>query len=150
MDDLLHELRFARLDRLAGTWDTTITRLYPDGSEVGTSMAVDTYRWMPNRKFLVHDVDAEMDGERVQSLEIIAIDPNGTGYHTRSYNADGTIGDFSAALDGDIWTISGQDLHFVGTFADYGHTLSGQWDVRDGLDWRPLMRVSLKKRPYEF
>ena len=54
--------RLDRLNILAGIWDTTITMLNPDGSEGDVSKATDIYTWLPNGKFLQHDVDADMGG----------------------------------------------------------------------------------------
>jgi hypothetical protein len=135
-----------RLNILIGTWDTTITLLNPDGSEGEKSPVTDAYEWSPNGHFLYHDVDATMGGKRMQSLEIIAPREDGR-YQTRSYDADGSINDFTAALDGRAWTIDGEVQRFRGTFSEDGQTLTGGWEQRgDDGGWSPLMTVVLKKR----
>ena len=63
-----------RLSILAGTWDTSITMVEADGTEGGTSKARDIYTWMPNGHFLVHEVDAMMGDQHVQSTEIFGVD----------------------------------------------------------------------------
>lgn len=136
-----------RLDILAGVWDTTITMLDPEGNEGAVSKAVDRYDWMPGGFFLRHDVDAEMEGQLLQSMEIIALARDGEGYQTRSYDPDGTINDFSARLDGRQWRIVGAVQRFAGVFSADGAELSGEWEQKGGETWRRLMRVDLKKRP---
>lgn len=147
MDDLNVRWRLDQLNHLVGVWDTSIILLDTDGRETGTTRAVDSYRWAPSGRFLIHDVDATFNGERRQSMEIFALSPHGTGYHTRSYEADGSVCDYMAAVDGRLLTINGDDLRFVGTFRDDGQQLSGQWDQRHDLDWSPMMLVYLNRRP---
>lgn len=138
--------RLHRLDILVGTWDTTITLLAADGSPGAVSTAVDRYDWMANGHFLLHDVDAIIEGQHILSMEVIALADTGTGYATRSYDADGSINDFSAERDGNDWRITGRDQRFAGAFSADGKTLAGRWEQRHGTEWRPLMTVTLVKR----
>lgn len=139
--------RFESLRALVGEWRTTITMRNADGSDGAVSTASDTYTWSANGKFVQHDVDAEMSGDRVQSMEIIALDPGGVGYTTRSYDPDGTFSDFKAELQGKSWQLLGELQRFKGTFTDDGRTLSGEWEQNDGDgNWSPLMKVVLRRR----
>lgn len=147
MDDFNVRWRLDQLNHLVGVWDTSIILLDPFGRETGTTIAVDSYRWAPNGRFLIHDVDAIFNGERQQSFEIFSLSPHGTGYHTRSHEPDGSMRDYIAALDGKLLTINGEDQRFVGTFRDDGRQLTGQWDHRCDLDWSPQMLVYLTRRP---
>ena len=79
-------------------------------------------------------------------MEIIALDPAGTGYATRSYDADGSVNDFTAELTGSAWRITGSEQRFAGNFSADWQTLTGRWEQRDGSEWRPLMTVALVKR----
>lgn len=141
MDD-----RIDRLSVLIGTWDTTITMLNEDGSTGDISSAVDTYRWSDNRKFVLHDVDAQKNGNRTQAMEILAVEPQGEGYNARAYEADGSFADYHADLVATAWRITGEALRLNGTFGNDWKTLSGQWDqLRDGA-WQAMMRVRLVRR----
>ena len=60
----------------------------------------DAYKWSANGLFLQHDVDANMAGERVLSMEILAVESETGRYVTRSYDADGSMNDLAAELDG--------------------------------------------------
>lgn len=130
-----------------GTWDTAITELHPDGRPGDISTAVDTYRWVPGGQFLLHEVDATIQGQRRQSLEIFARSPDGVGYVSRSYEADGTFGDYQVLLADEVWKIDGDLFRFNGQFEPGFHRLSGIWDAKGERGWTAAMRVSLVKRP---
>jgi hypothetical protein len=140
------EARRRQLDILVGVWDTTITPLQPDGSPGEPSEAIDAYRWSANGLFLQHDVDADMAGERVLSMEILAVEPDSGRYVTRSYDADGSMNDFVAELDGREWRLTGEEQRFSGAFSPDGQRLEGEWEQRGNAGWSRLMRVSLRKR----
>jgi hypothetical protein len=138
--------RLNLLNVLAGEWETTITMLDANGGDVSVSHARDVYSWSANGRFLQHDVDAEMDGSRFRSLEIIALDPAGDGFVSRSYDPDGTFSDFKAELEGRSWRIIGEVERFDGQFSEDGNTLSGRWEQNVEGKWSPLMEVTLRKR----
>lgn len=140
------EARRRQLDILVGVWDTTIIPLLPDGSPGEPSQAIDAYRWSANGLFVEHDVDAQMGGQRLQSTEILAVEPETGRYVTRSYDADGSMNDFVAELDGRKWRLTGQVQRFSGAFSPDGQRLEGEWEQRGDAGWTRLMRVSLCKR----
>lgn len=135
-----------RLNILAGAWDTTITMLEADGAEGSTSRASDIYTWMPNGHFLVHDVDAMMGDQHVQSTEIFGIDAASGEYFSRSYDPDGSTNDFVSRIEGRDYTIIGKVQRFAGHFSEDGSTLQGEWKQRAGDNWKPFVRIVLKKR----
>lgn len=135
-----------RLDILNGSWQTTITALEPDGSEGATSQASDIYSWLPNGHFLMHEVDAMMGSQRVQSVEIIGINATSDEFSSRSYDPDGSTNDFVSRIDGCDYVIDGEVQRFDGRFSDDGLQLTGTWvQLIDG-HWRPLVRVVLDKK----
>ena len=140
------EARRRQLDILVGVWDTTITPIGPDGAAGEPSRAIDSYAWSANGLFLQHDVDATMDGQRILSMEILAVDPDTGRYTTRSYDADGTMNDFLAELDGRHWRLIGERQRFAGTLSADALELAGEWEQRGIKGWAPLMRVMLRKR----
>lgn len=141
--------RHEQLNILSGKWDTSIQMLARDGQPTGvTGKAVDLYRWSANSHFLVHDVEAEIDGIAIQSLEIMAVDKNGDHFISRSYDADGSINDFGVEVNADQLRIPGRLQRFWGSFSDSHQTLKGRWQHRqnDMSEWLPLMDVVLSKR----
>lgn len=145
MAEMGEDPRLAALAALVGDWTTTITMLEADGTAGAVSRASDIYRWSANGRFVEHHVDAEMDGTRIRSLEVIALDPAGQGYVTRSYDPDGSFSDFTAVLEGRSWQITGEVQRFRGNFSEDGGTLTGQWEQQADGRWSPLMTVTLRR-----
>lgn len=135
-----------RLNVLAGAWDTSITVIEADGTEGGISRGSDLYKWMPNRQFLVHEVDAMMGDQRVQSTEIFGVDHTSGDFFSRSYDPDGSTNDFVSKIDGLHYTITGTVQRFTGQFSDESRTLQGQWSQLSGDQWLPFVRIVLTKR----
>ncbi|WP_338720425.1 DUF1579 family protein [Devosia sp. XK-2] len=141
-----HSENHRRLNILAGVWDTTITLIGVDGAEGATSLAVDTYRWMPNGHFLVHEVDAMMGDQRVRATEIFGVEQASGEFFSRSYDADGCTNDFASTIDGIDYLITGEVQRFAGQFTEDGTTLRGEWQQLANHQWRPFVRVVLEKR----
>jgi hypothetical protein len=141
-----HSEHHRRLNILAGAWDTTITMIEDDGTEGGTSRATDIYRWMPNGHFLVHEVDAMMGDQRVQSTEIFGVDAASGEFFSRSFDPDGSTNDFSSKIDGFDYTIIGKVQRYAGHFSEDGRMLHGEWKQLIVDDWKPFVRIVLKKR----
>ena len=139
-----HMLR--QLERLVGRWKTTIKLVTSDSEEVGKSHATDVYSWSPNGNFLYHEVDAQMDGESHKSLEVIAINPDGDGFVSRSYDPDGSFSDYECWFKNEEWHIRGETLRFSGQFLDGGRILSGDWkQLTENKSWEPAMSVVLER-----
>ncbi|WP_057626666.1 DUF1579 family protein [Stenotrophomonas terrae] len=135
-----------RLDVLHGAWQTTITALEPDGSAGGRSQATDIYSWLPNGQFLMHEVDAMMGSQRVQSIEIIGINGTTGEFFSRSYDPDGSTNDFVSRINECNYTIEGKSQRFVGCFSVDGSQLTGEWTQLDGDHWIPFVRIVLEKK----
>lgn len=135
----------AQLDRLVGVWRTDIAMLDADGNEAARFHATDTYRWMPGRHFLLHDVDAVMDGQTIQSLEIIGLDAATGAYQSRNYDNAGSISDYTAAMLGDAWSIDGETERFRGHLSADGKVLAGRWERLDAGAWLAWMNVTLTR-----
>ena len=146
MTTQFHSEHHARLNMLAGLWDTVITMLGPDGSEGESSQATDNYTWMPNGHFLVHEVDATMAGKPVQSMEIFGVDSATGAFFSRSYDADGSVNDFTARIVQRQFSIDGQSQRFAGTFSQDGRTMRGEWKQLAEGQWLPFVRIVLTKR----
>jgi hypothetical protein len=135
----------ARLNALSGVWQTRIAMLDSNAREVEHFSATDTYRWLAGRHFMLHEVDAMMDGQHVQSLEVIGLDhPTGT-YRSRNFDNAGAISDYTATMDGSAWSIDGAAERFRGRFNADGNLLSGRWDRLVGERWLPWMVVTLTR-----
>lgn len=141
-----HSESHKRLNVLAGVWDTTITMLDANGDNGETSQATDTYRWMTNGHFLVHDVDATMGGQRIQSTEIFSVNSETGAFASRSYDADGSMKDFTSNIVDRTYTINGETQRFSGEFGEDGNTLQGEWQQLSHGQWSRFVRIVLKKK----
>src|SRR5687768_5497853 len=115
-DGLMAQHRMSRFELFIGVWNTTGEVLATEVNPAGTLVATDTYRWLPGRHFIVHDVDARFDGEPIRSMEVIGYDGARRHHLARSYDDRGTSDLFVVALSGRRWTISGEKVRFTGSF----------------------------------
>ncbi|MBC8119936.1 MAG: DUF1579 family protein [Burkholderiaceae bacterium] len=134
------------LDIFEGKWITHGTIHAVGGEKAAEMHAVDQYEWLPGGFFMVHHVDARMDGVPAQSIEVIGYDAGRGCYVTRSYDDKGSSAEFTARLEGDNWEIDGEPMRFRGAFKDNAATLSGTWEqLGDGGKWTPWIDIELRK-----
>lgn len=60
-----------RFEVFIGVWNTTGAVLETSAGPAASLVASDTYRWLPGRHFIVHDVDARFDGQPTRSMEVM-------------------------------------------------------------------------------
>jgi len=134
----------ARLEVFIGTWNTTGEVLETEANPPGNLTATDTYRWLPGRHFIVHDVDARFDGSPTRSMEVMGFDASRKRFFTRSYDDQGATEEFVAALNGRRWTIEGKTVRFDGSFDLHKRRLSGLWELKVGKGrWQPWINLVL-------
>lgn len=133
------------LERFVGVWNTTGRIAAIDDKPGGELIATDTYEWLPGRHYLLHWVDARLNGQPSRSLEVVGFDADRGGCVSRSYDDQGQTGDYTCALTGDAWTITGDTLRFSGRFAPDGTSMSGTWQMKDRGDWRDWMDITLTR-----
>jgi hypothetical protein len=135
----------ARLAPFVGRWKTAGQVLSGDATPEFEFAGTDTYEWVPGGFFLLHRVDVNMGGERVQALEIIGWDAEREAYFARSYDHQGNVAEMRAVVRDGTWTFLGDAERFTGAFGDHGATLGGRWERREGGRWLPWMDVRLTK-----
>lgn len=129
-----------RLDVLLGEWTTSGLVWDAPESEPREFTASDRYEWMPGGHFLAHHVRARMGGDtEIIALEIGRVD--GDGYLLQSYDNLGGYQESRAWMDGDQWTIRGEDERFTGTVAE--DSVDGVWERRLAGEWVRWMEVRL-------
>lgn len=77
--------RMAKFEVFVGTWNTTGEVFETEASPAGLLSATDTYRWLPGKHFIVHDVDARFDSQPTRSMEVIGFDSSEKQYFARSF-----------------------------------------------------------------
>ena len=131
---------------LAGKWITQGTIQATGDAAPSKMCAIDRYEWLPGGFFMLHKVDALIDGTVSQSIEVIGYDAKQACYVTRSYDDQGTSDGFTARLEGRSWSIDGEKVRFKGAFDADGSVLAGTWEQRSGEGrWSRWMEIKLRK-----
>lgn len=130
------------LEPLIGRWATTITMISPSEQAGETYRAVDTYRWMPGQKVVVHEVEARMGGKTSTSLEIYS-QADGE-INSRNFDADGGVSDYRAAMKNGVWTVTGQTERFKSSSVEQD-VIEGLWQRKDDREWADWMTVRLER-----
>lgn len=129
-----------------GTWNTTGEVLETEASASGVLVATDTYRWLPGKHFILHDVDARFDGQPVRSTEIMGFDRSKQKFFATSYDDQGTTESFELVLDGRRWSIVGKTVRFKGSFDARKNRLTGLWELKGKrARWQPWINLELER-----
>lgn len=132
----------AALNALAGRWATTITMIHPPEEAGAVYRAVDTYRWLPGEQVLVHEVEARMGDEAVNSIEIYSSD--GDRIVSRNFDSRGGVSDYRAEMTGGVWRVTGETERFVSS-AVTEDVIEGRWELKAGDQWVEWMTVRLDR-----
>lgn len=136
--------RMSRFEVFIGTWNTTGEVYETQASPAGTLSATDTYRWLPGKHFIVHDVDARFDHRPTRSMEVIGFDSAKKQHFARSFDDQGSTEVFVVSLDGRRWSISGQAVRFKGSFDVRKTRLKGLWELKGRkAGWQPWIELEL-------
>lgn len=136
--------RMARFEPFIGTWNTTGEMLATESSPAGTLSATDTYRWLPGKHFIVHEVDARLDGAPTRAMEVMGYDAERRCYFARSYDDQGATALYELELKGRRWRIRGESQRFAGSFSDDMEQLTGLWELKSSKgNWQPWIRLKL-------
>jgi hypothetical protein len=134
----------AEFDVFIGTWNTTGEVLETAANPAGQLVATDTYRWLPGRHFIVHDVDARFDGQPTRCMEIMGYDAAKRQHFARSFDDQGATEVFVVDLDGRRWRIHGKTVRFDGSFNARKSRLSGLWELKGPrVGWQPWIWLEL-------
>jgi hypothetical protein len=135
----------APFDVFVGVWNTTGEVLQTASNPAGQLLATDTYRWLPGRHFIVHDVDARFDGQPMRSMEVMGYDAARRRHFARSFDDQGAMEDFVVELDGSHWRIRGKAVRFDGGFDAKWQRLEGLWELKGRKGWQPWIRLRLTR-----
>lgn len=134
----------SRFEIFIGTWNTTGDVLATESAPATTLSATDTYRWLPGRHFILHEVDARFGNEPARSIEVMGYDLASKKYTSRSYDDQGASDVFEATLRGRKWSIVGESVRFNGKFDTAGQQLTGLWELKGKkAGWQPWINLKL-------
>jgi hypothetical protein len=134
--------RIAALQPLVGRWSTTITMISPPKMSGTVFRAIDTYRWMPGGKILVHEVEARMGDTTTHSMEVYCV--AGGQIVSRNFDSSGKVSDYKAAMTKGSWKVTGATERFASTRITRS-TIEGVWQRKARRGWTDWMTVRLDR-----
>jgi hypothetical protein len=142
------QLRGREHDRLKvflGRWHAEGLSYAPHGT-VEKWVSDEIYEWLPGQFFMLQRWDAIAGATDSKGLGIINFDPATGTYMTRAYVHRGFIRDYVTRVEGNVWTLTGENERARIEFTDSGNTQRINWEWRpDGDVWLPLCdRIATK------
>jgi hypothetical protein len=135
-----------RFEPFIGTWNTTGDIRETEAAPAGKLIATDTYRWLPGRHFVVHDVDARMGSVPSRSMEVMGYDTRRRRFFARSFDDQGASEEFVVTLLRRRWSIVGAGIRFRGGFDPGYQRLAGRWEIKERRGgWRPWIDLELRR-----
>jgi hypothetical protein len=136
--------RMSRFEIFIGTWNTHGEVLATDQGLASTLVGTDTYRWLPGRHFIVHEVDVRFGGTPTRCTELVGYDAASKKYQARSYDDQGASESFEVILNGKRWSIFGEKVRFKGKFNQDSEKLEGLWELKSQKSgWQPWINLEL-------
>lgn len=136
----------AHFEIFIGTWNTSGNVLAVRDAPATVLSATDIYRWLPGKRFIVHDVDARFGRAVSRSMEVMGYDLQQKKYVSRSYDDQGVCEIFDIELSRKRWRISGRSVRFSGSFDSRGDKLTGLWEMKSsGSKWTPWIELELAR-----
>lgn len=135
------------LDHLVGQWNTT-------GRSVGESAqpleikGTDKYEWLPGRRFLVHNVDVWMGGDKVNVVEVIGpCGDEGAALAMHSFANDGRHEVMQAIQQSSrAWLFQGDDVRANLTIAHDGDSMTAHWERKsENGSWTAWLEMHFAK-----
>jgi hypothetical protein len=114
-----------RFEKLIGKWELKGRTL--DSNEDNIT-GWNTFEWMLGRFFLKSEGEINFKGFVMQSVEIIAYDPERKTFPARVYSSmSGDIFPYEWDLQGNTLVHSGLGAKYTGTISEDGNTITGGW-----------------------
>ena len=99
----------------------------------------ETYEWLPGGFFLLHRWDAMVGEREFKGTEILGFDASQGGYFSHAFDNAGNHPEYTADVDGDVWTFAEPATRATVTVSDGGNRMTHVWEWRnDGSVWLPL------------
>jgi hypothetical protein len=135
------------LNYFIGTWDTEGIILETNNAPAIKIKGTDTYYWILDNSFMLHQANVMMGTSNSLTHEIIGYDVLSKHYTMQYYNNQSQSGFMNATLQNHLWTFTGSNLEFNGRFSKENNEFSGIWkQLTDANIWRDFIHIKLTKR----
>jgi len=135
------------LDFLIGKWNTSGEIVASEGNASSKFNGTDSYEWILDGHYILHQVDVIINNEKVEAFEIIGdYDPGTKRYKMRSFDNHGTFTEMEGYLDEmNTFHILGDKMRAQLSVIDK-NTMSAHWEnSKDNQKWAPWMDLKLSK-----
>jgi hypothetical protein len=135
-----------RLKTFIGKWITEGETVPTDDSPALRISASDIYEWVPGGFFVLHVAYGRIGDSDVGGIEVIGYDAEAKKYRTHFFDSQGNISSQELTFGDGAWTWSGEHARATAVVSTDGETLPTlhEWSD-DGVNWRPSMKVTLRK-----
>lgn len=97
-----------------------------------------TGAWHTGKFFLIQDERAHVGGQPFDTLSVIGVDAQTGRYFARTFENHGFSRHYDVAVDGQVWTFSGDFERARIKFSPDGRTQTIRWEWRPKGQWLPL------------
>jgi hypothetical protein len=94
--------------------------------------------WHTGKFFLIQDERAHVGGQPFDTLSVLGVDPQTGRSFARSFENHGFYRHYDVAVDGQVWTFSGEFERARIAFSADGRTQTITWEWRPKGQWLPL------------
>ena len=148
------------LNRLVGNWTTEMTHPALPGVTVQGTVTVE---WLEGERFLIHrfrndhpdfpdsiSIIGFTDADRVDAGANNSAISSDARLCMHYFDSRGVFRVYDVTMDDHAWRISRDapefSQRFVGTFADSGRTINGQWQLRqDDAHWNDDLTITYRR-----
>jgi hypothetical protein len=128
------------LTPILGRWRTTGTVHDADGTITATAEGTDTYELLPGGKWIAHDVDVVISGERTLVHEIIGGTDGEHGWLMHAYGDDDRPETMRLTQESaDLLLLRGDGIRSWFTVRTAEGSMTSRWERHDGRDWNLWM-----------
>ena len=132
------------LSFLLGTWKTEGQVLATKDSEAVQFNGTDSYESVLNGSFVLHKVDIMMSGERVEVIELIGTNKDGS-YLLLSFDNTGTTSTMQAVLQNNgVMNIYDDSKRAILVQVN-NNELRGEWQKNEAGNWVDWMKLTLTR-----
>jgi len=94
--------------------------------------------WHTGKFFLIQDERATTAGGPFDTLSVLGVDAKKGGYFARAFENHGFYRHYDVAVDGNVWTFTGETERARIEFSENRRTQTITWEWRPKDQWLPL------------
>lgn len=139
-----HRTSAMRLGTLAGRWHVE-GEVERNENAAGSHWTSEEHaEWLPGECFLVHRWDARVGEGNFQGMAVFGCDAH-DGYFATFFDNAGHHPTYLVTVDGDTWTLTGEEQRATYEFAADGQSIQIRWQAKGVDGWQPLCELTARR-----